>query len=401
MQISMRRPGWRAATGRRSGSCLSDALRGGRRHTGNPLSMHQRAVGGVLAARPGGWRVGPWVARFLVGPNSTRCALCRFAIWRHVHARVTRADVGERLLVPIFAARWRPPEEVAFTRRHSFQGVDHLVPAGVMGPTHLALPAPAALLEVDQHDEARALRRAELGTAMEHIGLVDKEAARWRFRKDLLVEEFAQGALARRERQILRVFERHKLGWAVNRSNLRQQDECRHLRVPLVEARHDQRVIAEIAMVRLVIVDRAGILGPQLDLVDFDVLRAEKAFGGIDQIGIDRDTVERPARIRKEAQPRELASREFRMLRRVGEILFRLGIDFPERIPRILQHRRIEKSLDDCEALVPNLCEIFVGNAHGHTFARNAAAPGMSTSSPKSEPASRWASPPRMEAVAM
>ena len=170
------------------------------------------------------------------------------------------------------------------------------MPARVMGLTHLALSTPAALLEVHQHDEARALSRAELGTAMEHIGLVDKEAARWRFRRDLLVEEFAQGALARREGQILRVFKRHKLGWAVNRSNIRQQDECRHLRVPLVEARHDQRVIAEIAMVRLVIVDRAGVLGPQLDLVDFDVLRAEKAFGGVDQIGIDRDAVDRPAR---------------------------------------------------------------------------------------------------------
>src|SRR5262249_54574409 len=117
------------------------------------------------------------------------------AIWRQVHARVARADVGERLLVPIFAARWRPPEEVAFARRHSFQGVDHLVPARVMGPAHLALPAPAALLEVDQHDEARALSRAELRTTMEHIGLVDKEAARWRLRRDLLVEEFAQRAL--------------------------------------------------------------------------------------------------------------------------------------------------------------------------------------------------------------
>jgi len=81
-------------------------------------------------------------------------------------------------------------------------------------------------------------------------------------------------------------------------------------------------------------------------------------FGGGDQIGIDRDAVERPARIGKEAQARELAAREFRMLRRVGEILFRLEIDFPERIPCILEHRRIEKSLDDREALVPNLCEI-------------------------------------------
>ena len=34
--------------------------------------------------------------------------------------------------------------------------------AGMIGPTHLALPAPAALLEVDQHDEARAAGRAEV-----------------------------------------------------------------------------------------------------------------------------------------------------------------------------------------------------------------------------------------------
>src|SRR5215470_12225274 len=222
---------------------------------------------------------------------------------------------------------------------------------------------------------------------MEHIGLVDKEAARWRFRRDLLVEEFAQGALARRERQIFVYLSGTSLvgpSTAVTSDNRMNVVIC----VPLVEARHDQRVIAEIAMVRLVIVDRAGVFGPQLDLVDFDVLRAEKAFGGVDQVGIDRNAVERPARIGKETQARELAACEFRMPRRVGEILLRLGIDFPERIPCILEYRRIEKSLDDREALVPNLCEIFVGNAHRQILVRNAAAPGTSTS--RSEPASRW-----------
>jgi len=55
---------------------------------------------------------------------------------------------------------------------------------------------------------------------MEHIGLVDKVAARWPLRRGLLVEEFAHGAHGWHERQIVSVFERRKLGWTVNRSNV-------------------------------------------------------------------------------------------------------------------------------------------------------------------------------------
>jgi hypothetical protein len=79
-------------------------------------------------------------------------------------------------------------------------------------------------------------------------------------------------------------------------------------------------VVAEVAMQRLVVVGGAGVLGPQLDLVQVQVARAEVALGGVDEVGVERKAVERPPVEREPRESGELAARQPGVGGRVGEV---------------------------------------------------------------------------------
>jgi hypothetical protein len=53
-------------------------------------------------------------------------------------------------------------------------------------------------------------------------------------------------------------------------------------------------VAAVVAVQRLVVVDRAGVLGPELDLVEVQLVGPEVARHGVDEIGMEREVVEIP-----------------------------------------------------------------------------------------------------------
>ena len=79
--------------------------------------------------------------------------------------------------------------------------------------------------------------------------------------------------------------------------------------VAAVEARDDQAVTAEVAVQRLVVVDRAAVLGPQLDLVEMQVRGSEIPLGRIDQVRVECEAIEIPGigtdtlRLRRTGRP--------------------------------------------------------------------------------------------------
>ena len=140
-----------------------------------------------------------------------------------------------------------------------------------------------------------------------------------------------------------------------------------------VGARHDDGMVLIVAVVVLVVVDRARVLRPQFDLVAVDLRGLQEALGRIDQVGIDRHPVQRPGRVGEEPQSRELAAGEFRIGARIGEILLGPRIDFPERVLGRGQGRLVEEPLNHGEAAVEHLGQILVRNSHGPSEARASA----------------------------
>ena len=74
-----------------------------------------------------------------------------------------------------------------------------------------------------------------------------------------------------------------------------------------VVARNHQAVAAVVTVQGLVVVAGAGVLGPQLDLVQVQFRRAEIALGGVDEIRVERQAVEVPGPVRELLDPGELA----------------------------------------------------------------------------------------------
>ena len=121
---------------------------------------------------------------------------------------------------------------------------------------------------------------------MKNVGLVDQQAAGRSRRCDLVLEQLAEWHRPRRERQLAGELQRHQLGRRIFGGHVGEQHEGRHLRVLPIGARHHQAVIAKVAMMKLIVVDGSGVLCPQLDLVNFQVLSAEQPLRAVDQIGV-------------------------------------------------------------------------------------------------------------------
>ena len=161
------------------------------------------------------------------------------------------------------------------------------------------------------------------------------------------------------------MFHRNHFGWGVELGDVAEQDEGGHLAVDAVGAGDDQGVIAEVAVVGLVVIDSPGIFGPQLDLIDFQVLSAEQALGGVGEVGIDRDLVQRPEAEWEDGDTGELAAGILRIGVGVGEVILWLGVQLEERLAGIGQGLGVEESLDHGEATVPDLGELLITDFHG------------------------------------
>ena len=199
---------------------------------------------------------------------------------------------------------------------------------------------------------------------MEDVGLVDQDRAGRPSDRDLFAEELAQLGPVDADRKVASLVQRHGLGRPIKLSDVRQQDEAGHLRHHPVGPRHDDGVVLVVAVVGLVVVDRARVLRPELDLVAVDVLGLQEALGRIDQVRIDRHLVQGPGRIGEEAQAGELALGELRIGLGVGEIGLRPRVDLPERILSVGQRRLVEETLHDGEAAVEHLRQFLVRYPH-------------------------------------
>ena len=122
--------------------------------------------------------------------------------------------------------------------------------------------------------------------------------------------------------------------------------------MPAVQRRDQQRVVAEIAVVRLVVVGGTLVLGPKLDLVNFEVVGAEEPLRRIDQVGMHREPVERPVRVGEQRQTRELAGREMFESFRTREVVGRGRVDVPHRLLRAGEFLAVDEVWHDREALL-------------------------------------------------
>ena len=74
---------------------------------------------------------------------------------------------------------------------------------------------------------------------------------------------------------------------------------------------------AVVAVQRLVVVDGAGVLAPQLDLVEVELGRLEVALRHVDEVGMDGEAVEVPRAVRELEHAGELVA---------GQCAVRLGL---------------------------------------------------------------------------
>ena len=97
-------------------------------------------------------------------------------------------------------------------------------------------------------------------------------------------------------------------GGAVFLGDVAEVDERRDLLVARLGPGHDEAVAAVVAVQRLVVVDGAGVLGPELDLVEVELGGLEVALGRIDEVGVDGEAVEVPRAVRELLDAGELAA---------------------------------------------------------------------------------------------
>ena len=105
-------------------------------------------------------------------------------------------------------------------------------------------------------------------------------------------------------------WQRHGAGGGVVFGDVRQQHDGGQLRP--VGVGDDDGVVAEVAVVHLVVIGGAGVFGPELDLVEVDVGAAEEAFGGVDEAGEDAEAIEDGDVVGEVADAGELALAEVR-----------------------------------------------------------------------------------------
>ena len=96
------------------------------------------------------------------------------------------------------------------------------------------------------------------------------------------------------------------LGGSVRFGDVRQQDEGSQLWPSPVDPRNHEAVVAEIAVVRLVVVDRTAVLPPELHLVELKIGRVAESLGSIHEILVEREPIQLPRPKRSEPQSGEL-----------------------------------------------------------------------------------------------
>ena len=94
---------------------------------------------------------------------------------------------------------------------------------------------------------------------------------------------------------------------AVFLGDVGQVDERRQLLVAGSGPRDHQAVAAVVAVERLVVVDGARVLGPELHLVEVEFRRLEVALGRVDEVGVHGQAVEVPRAVREFLDAGELA----------------------------------------------------------------------------------------------
>jgi len=114
----------------------------------------------------------------------------------------------------------------------------------------------------------------------------------------------------------------------------------------------------------LVVVDRPGIFGPELDFVQVQLSGAEIALDGIDEMAVERQVVEVPRPVGELLDTGELAPGIIRMGRRVGEVVLRSREMQPEGLLSGLQLVGSEESFDKSEALLADLIESGIRQPH-------------------------------------
>ena len=144
---------------------------------------------------------------------------------------------------------------------------------------------------------------------MQDVGPVDEEASGRPGAGHLGVGQRAERHVERRVRHVLPVLVRHDAGRPVFLGDVGQVDERRQLLVAGLGTRHHQAVAPVVPVERLVVVDGAGVLGPELHLVEMQLCRLQVALGRVDQVGVHGQPVEIPRAVRKLLHAGELARR--------------------------------------------------------------------------------------------
>ena len=109
--------------------------------------------------------------------------------------------------------------------------------------------------------------------------------------------QLPEGKEQRGEGDVLAVVVGDDDGGRVDLGDVGEIDERRDLLVAGLGAGHDEAVAAVVAVQRLVVVDGAGVLAPQLDLVEVELGRLEVALGHVDEVGVHGEAVEVPRAI--------------------------------------------------------------------------------------------------------
>ena len=155
---------------------------------------------------------------------------------------------------------------------------------------------------------------------MHHVGPEGEQGPRRPGHRDLLLGERAGREVVRdvvvRPRgggpvgDALADGQRDDLGGAVLLADVREEDPARHLRGRVGPLGDDEAVVAEVAVVLLVVVGGAGVLGPQLCVVEPQVGRAQEALRQVEEVGMEGEPVQVPRSPRPadEAVPLVVAS---------------------------------------------------------------------------------------------
>ena len=169
----------------------------------------------------------------------------------------------------------RESEKVALARRRPFHDLDPVRRERLARPRDSSGPGCPSGLIVGKHSEPGPPSPVKRGPAVDNVGAVHEQRPGRAGNQHL---DIAQGgvivqresetgiAFLRNERDVARVLEGDHGGGAVVNSHIGQQDERGQLTVQTIDFRHHERVVAEITMVLLVVIDRPEYFAHTLTL---------------------------------------------------------------------------------------------------------------------------------------